>query len=775
MSGQPLKKPSDENKFRNQYMEVLQLQAKIDDMNLQANKTYKDTGSLPPQAQMPDTRTTSEKLMDIERLKQYIVDELRPIAEPAFALSVINRVISSPLNIDGSLVRFMAQNIKQIVVLLQKKYGIGIKGDSQDIENFVSNIENLWTNTKETMQSIKSVFESTKPSESTRGILSENNVDTIILEIQNIIKRLAIRRSRAIGTTLQRLDNLAYNFKFIKDIIIRNGAITVYIDRLNPEAWINGIDMARQEDAIFQLQFLHDVITTLPKFDQIKALIDTLYTYESVRNVSNYDEQVYNLKLNDVIDRIYKLIDPFVVQRPRIEEVVNELEAINNPPPNPPPQEAIPGVGQFFIPHDVGEEEEEEDESYEQYPQRQTPPTLETRMAERLRRQREQEEDPDYMHDVYQQYNEGYYIPPPNQGIDLKSMIENLTRKKYKDMTDEDFHSGYALISVYYEMKGNNTPPPDDKKTIYKELKKIDKELKMNRNPISVPSSSVQETAQQNTPNENSTIRGFLTALDEATNPTIEIPGSSEKLRLKRVIIRFMEDLSDAEIEDFHDLLMSLHYNGYGSRRDISRQEKINNLSLLLADLYQSGDWVPGKFGISQGFGITRPIKKRVGRPKGSGVGKHLHYTAFGQSEINKDRLKDGILTIRRGSKGKYLDVPSRHVSTKFQNVINSIIGGGVPSFNDMSSLDEEEKIYLNKIIKKAGLEDKLSIPAPSKDQQEKDIHNFEVLKGQILSGNDSQELVKRFKLLIRKLSRQGLLPKAEVNDLLDTLLDLGY
>jgi len=43
------------------------------------------------------------------------------------------------------------------------------------------------------------------------------------------------------------------------------------------------------------------------------------------------------------------------------------------------------------------------------------------------------------------------------------------------------------------------------------------------------------------------------------------------------------------------------------------------------------------------------------------------------------------------------------------------------------------------------------------------------------MSGNDSQELVKKFKLLIRKLSKQGLLPKADVEDLLQTLADLNY
>ena len=92
-----------------------------------------------------------------------------------------------------------------------------------------------------------------------------------------------------------------------------------------------------------------------------------------------------------------------------------------------------------------------------------------------------------------------------------------------------------------------------------------------------------------------------------------------------------------------------------------------------------------------------------------------------------------------------------------------------------MSSLDDEEKAYLYKISKKTKLSDKLSIPSPSKDQTEKDIHNFEVMKGQILSGNDSKTLIKNFKILVLKLKTQGLLPKSQADELLSDLLSLGY
>ena len=78
-------------------------------------------------------------------------------------------------------------------------------------------------------------------------------------------------------------------------------------------------------------------------------------------------------------------------------------------------------------------------------------------------------------------------------------------------------------------------------------------------------------------------------------------------------------------------------------------------------------------------------------------------------------------------------------------------------------------------ISKKSEIADKLSIPTPSKDQRDKDIHEYEVMKGEIMSGNDNKDLIKRFKIHISKLSRGGVLPKKEVNEILTDLIELGH
>ena len=173
-------------------------------------------------------------------------------------------------------------------------------------------------------------------------------------------------------------------------------------------------------------------------------------------------------------------------------------------------------------------------------------------------------------------------------------------------------------------------------------------------------------------------------------------------------------------------------------------------------------------------------LKKRRGRPLGSGMPKPVvikepRFIGFGINEINNEKLKNNVLSIRRKTRTNIMGMPQRTVSDKFKGVIKTIMGGGVPKFKDLEGLDEEEKEYLHKIVSKSELEDKLTIPAPSKDKYEKMVNEFEIMKGQIMSGNDNREYVKKFKLLVMKLVRNGYIPKNQAFELVEELTTLGY
>ena len=160
-TGKPVRKPVDVQRVKNEYLDYIRKEAELEDRNLQINKQYVESGTLPPSVQILDTRTNAEKLADIEGLKNKIANDLSPIAEPMFARNIVDKVINSRLNINGKLLRYLSQNAPQIAEQLKKKYSIGIAGDANDVDIIVNFIESYFTETQGTMQSVQDYAKST--------------------------------------------------------------------------------------------------------------------------------------------------------------------------------------------------------------------------------------------------------------------------------------------------------------------------------------------------------------------------------------------------------------------------------------------------------------------------------------------------------------------------------------------------------------------------------------------------------------------------------------
>jgi len=192
----------------------------------------------------------------------------------------------------------------------------------------------------------------------------------------------------------------------------------------------------------------------------------------------------------------------------------------------------------------------------------------------------------------------------------------------------------------------------------------------------------------------------------------------------------------------------------------------------------------PKKMG---GVGLKKTIKVIKGngvsyyKPKpleidyNEGIKKKYTYVPFGNNFIDKHNLSNNIIHIKRSNGASVLGFPKARVSDNLGNVMRSIVGNGIAKYDDLEKLTEEEKLYLYKLIKSNKLLNRLSIPAPSKKEDDKDIHQYEVMKGEILNGNDNVEMIKKFKLLISKLIHKDLLPKNQAKEILIELASLGY
>lgn len=223
---------------------------------------------------------------------------------------------------------------------------------------------------------------------------------------------------------------------------------------------------------------------------------------------------------------------------------------------------------------------------------------------------------------------------------------------------------------------------------------------------------------------------------------------------------------------DTYDTLRQLYFNatgggGGGRRGPAAEVYKVDNPP-------QSRSYVTST--TVSGLGIKK--KKIKGRGIGAvavnkGVHKKVIFAPFGRYFINLVKLESDILCFSREQGSNIPDLKTRRVSDELAGVIRKMVNGGTASFNELSSLSREDKTTYAKILHKCHIVTGDGIEVPKENSE--DLKKFEIMKGEILSGNDSRELIKQFKVMIIKLIHNGRLPKNEGKDLLMDLAELGY
>ena len=153
-------------------------------------------------------------------------------------------------------------------------------------------------------------------------------------------------------------------------------------------------------------------------------------------------------------------------------------------------------------------------------------------------------------------------------------------------------------------------------------------------------------------------------------------------------------------------------------------------------------------------------------------IEREPHWTQIGDKLINTQRLQNNILSMRCSSGRNVEGFPVHHISHRLGGVLRKIVGGRLPDYDDIQILTEDERDELAKIGSISKINSKLNIPKKTKEQQE--MLEFDILKGQVLAGNDNKGLLKRFKMMLIKFGDEGKLPKREVRDVLMTLASQG-
>lgn len=168
--------------------------------------------------------------------------------------------------------------------------------------------------------------------------------------------------------------------------------------------------------------------------------------------------------------------------------------------------------------------------------------------------------------------------------------------------------------------------------------------------------------------------------------------------------------------------------------------------------------------------------KRRICRPKlGHGIpaNNSPRYLEFGKYCIHKDSLKHNILNVKY--KSSFCSVPfleRQHVTSNFVDLLMNMIE--THQFNPRlhNRLSKDEKHLFYNLIVKSELEDLLEGSGMKLYDEDhmKDEERFELLKGSIMAGNNSPDVLREIKVLVLKFLANGKMKRNDAYKLLSEL-----
>jgi hypothetical protein len=181
------------------------------------------------------------------------------------------------------------------------------------------------------------------------------------------------------------------------------------------------------------------------------------------------------------------------------------------------------------------------------------------------------------------------------------------------------------------------------------------------------------------------------------------------------------------------------------------------------------------------GYGLKLPEKPKkvktiqLDMSKGLAYESSPTYIPFGKYAINPSKLSSGIFEMKTLKGGGVKKYPIRKLSSSLTKVVNRIISGrGIDDY-DFNEMDLEDQHFLYDLTNDAKINDRIQLPTPKRSKDGEEENRFEILKGQISAGNDNKDLVKEFKRMLVKFSDDGRIKKAEAREILLDLTAMGY
>jgi hypothetical protein len=163
------------------------------------------------------------------------------------------------------------------------------------------------------------------------------------------------------------------------------------------------------------------------------------------------------------------------------------------------------------------------------------------------------------------------------------------------------------------------------------------------------------------------------------------------------------------------------------------------------------------------GVGVKKH-RKIYGR--GISASNQERYAEFGKYIIHLPSLRKSILNLKFPSAGAIPHIPSQHISEELKDFISNLVANGRIDQRFYNKLTKEDKSIFETVAEKADISDVLGIKIENTEKKEA-IKRFELLRGEMIAGNDAPEVRTELKQHLIRFMADGTIPKIQGNQIL--------
>ena len=143
-------------------------------------------------------------------------------------------------------------------------------------------------------------------------------------------------------------------------------------------------------------------------------------------------------------------------------------------------------------------------------------------------------------------------------------------------------------------------------------------------------------------------------------------------------------------------------------------------------------------------------------------------YTHFGKFIIHLPHLIDkNVFNVKYPSRGTIPAIKPLTISEDYRDFILDILDNGKMNERMLNKLPESEIRHFEKVVTGAGLIETLKLKKGRTDSEKKDLDRYNLLRGEIDAGNNSESVIKELRALVVKFINDGRVHKNEGYNLL--------